>query len=100
MIPPNVFRTEQVSTLLYLLRTELVKGVNVKMQKLSQRLHELRKEKALSQQQVADAVDIGFSTYRRYENGQREPDASTLVRMADFYDVTADYLLGRSDERK
>ena len=39
-------------------------------------------------------------SYRRYEAGEREPDASTLVRMADFYDVTTDYLLGRSDERK
>lgn len=38
-------------------------------------------------------------SYRRYETGEREPDASTLVRMADYYHVTADYLLGRSDNR-
>ena len=70
------------------------------MLKLPERLRILRKEQHLSQQQVAAEVGVGFSTYRRYEGGQREPDASTLARMADFYNVTADYLLGRSDERE
>lgn len=70
------------------------------MLKLSERLRSLRKENDLIQADVAKAVGISLKSYCRYESGEREPDASTLVRMADFYDVTADYLLGRSDERK
>lgn len=70
------------------------------MLKLSERLRILRKEHKLTQTDVAKEVDISLKSYCRYESGEREPDASTLARMADFYDITADYLLGRSDERK
>ena len=59
----------------------------------------LRKERDLTQLQAAEGMNVAFSTYRRYEKKQREPDASTLVQMADFYGVTTDYLLGRSEER-
>lgn len=67
--------------------------------KLAERLKELRKERNLRQEQVAVALDVGMSTYCRYEQGKREPTASVIVRMADYYDVSADYLLGRSEER-
>ncbi len=40
-----------------------------------------------------------MKSYCRYESGEREPTASVLVRIADFYNVTTDYLLGRSDEK-
>lgn len=69
------------------------------MTKLFERLRLLRKELDLSQEKAAAEIGIGFSTYRRYEGGSREPDASTLARMADFYNVSADYLLGRSEKR-
>lgn len=68
--------------------------------KLAERLKELRKESNLRQEQVAVALDIGMATYCRYEQGKREPTASVLCRMADYYGVSADYLLGRSDTRK
>ena len=68
--------------------------------KLAERLKELRKERNLRQEHVAVALDIGMSTYCRYEQGKREPTASVLCRMADYYDVSVDYLLGRSDKRK
>ena len=45
-------------------------------------------------------IDISMSAYCNYEQGKREPTASVLVRMADYYDVSLDYLLGRSDDRK
>jgi transcriptional regulator with XRE-family HTH domain len=45
-------------------------------------------------------MGIPFSTYRRYEKKEREPDASVLVQMADFYNVSLDYLVGRSDKRE
>lgn len=67
---------------------------------LAERLKELRKEKNLRQEHLAVALDIGMATYCRYEQGKREPTASVLCRMADYYDVTTDYLLGRSDARK
>ncbi len=41
-----------------------------------------------------------MSAYCNYEQGKREPTASVLERMADYYDVSVDYLLGRSDSRK
>ncbi len=40
-----------------------------------------------------------MKSYCRYESGEREPTVSVLVRIADFYNVTTDYLLGRSDEK-
>lgn len=70
-----------------------------KMTKLSERLRTLRKERNLTQLLAAEGMDIPFSTYRRYEKNEREPTASVLVQMADFYHVSLDYLVGRSEER-
>ena len=60
---------------------------------------QLRKARGLSQEALAGALGISYSAYRRYESGEREPDASTLWKIADYYTVTVDYLLGRSDWR-
>ena len=68
--------------------------------KLAERLKELRKERGVRQEQVAVALDISMSAYCNYEQGKREPTASVLERMADYYDVSVDYLLGRCDNRK
>ena len=70
------------------------------MTRLSERLYSLRKEQNLTQLLAAEGMGIPFSTYRRYEKKEREPDASTLVKMADFYSVTLDYLVGLKDERQ
>jgi len=69
------------------------------MEILAKNLLELRKDRKLSRQAVADAVQISAKTYERYENGEREPAATTLAALADFFEVSADYLLGRSDRR-
>mgnify|MGYP001075667051 CR=1 FL=1 len=68
--------------------------------KLAERLKELRKERNARQEQVAVSLDISMSAYCHYEQGKREPTASVLCRMADYYDVTTDYLLGRSNKRR
>ena len=68
--------------------------------KLAERLRELRKERNLRQEQAAVALDISMSSYCLYEQGKRDPMASVLCRMADYYDVSVDYLLGRSDKRE
>ena len=69
------------------------------MEILAKNLLELRKDRKLSRQAVADAVQISAKTYERYENAEREPTATTLAALADFFEVSADYLLGRSDCR-
>ena len=69
------------------------------MSKLSERLLLLRKEKNLNQEDLLKPFGVTVRTYRRYETGEREPTVSTLWRMADFYEVSVDYLIGRTDER-
>ena len=69
------------------------------MSNLSERLLVLRKERKLNQEDLVEPFEVTVRTYRRYETGEREPCASTLCKIADFYDVTIDYLVGRSDER-
>jgi len=63
-------------------------------------MKELRKERKLRQEDIAAELNIGITTYCRYELGMREPSVSLLEKMADYYDVSADYLLGRSDNRE
>lgn len=70
------------------------------MEILSKNLLELRKNKGLTRQAVADAIHISVRTYQRYENCEREPTASVLAALADFYDVSIDYLMGRTDKRE
>lgn len=67
--------------------------------KLPERMKELRKEKNLRQEDAASALGLSLSAYCRYELGKREPGASMLETIADFYGVSVDYLLGRKDER-
>jgi len=71
----------------------------IKMTKLAERLYILRKEQNLTQLLAAEGMGIPFSTYRRYEKKEREPDATVLVQMADVYNVSLDYLVGRSDKK-
>lgn len=61
------------------------------------RLKELRKEKAMTLKQVSMELGMPLMTYANYEQGKREPSLSTLNLLCDFYDVTADYLIGRTD---
>lgn len=67
------------------------------MSNLPERLLALRKERKLNQEDIVAKFDLSVRTYRRYETGEREPTASTLVKIADFYGVSTDYLLGRTD---
>lgn len=61
------------------------------------RLKELRKQKNLSQDQLADALDIPSSSLRRYETRGELPKRERLELIADFFTVSIDYLLGRTD---
>lgn len=58
-------------------------------------LTDLRKRKGLSRQNLADELGISIHTYIKYENESVKPPYETLSKLADFYGVTTDYLLGR-----
>lgn len=64
------------------------------------RLDELRRQKKISQAELSKRIGIARTTYSGYENGTREPDHATLEKLADFFDVSIDYLLGRSNEKR
>jgi Helix-turn-helix. len=58
-------------------------------------LHRLRKEKHLTQRELADKLSISRSALSLYESNKREPDFATLKKIADFFNVSLDYLLDR-----
>lgn len=64
---------------------------------LASRLKYLRTKHKKKQQDLADFLGITRQGYAKYENGTGEPDNSTLAKLADFYGVSTDYLLGRTD---
>ncbi|MDY5933571.1 MAG: helix-turn-helix transcriptional regulator [Eubacteriales bacterium] len=61
------------------------------------RLLGLRKQHNLTQRDVASYLSIAQPSYIRYENGTAEPTLDNLSRLADLFDVSSDYLIGRSD---
>ncbi len=63
------------------------------------RIKDLRAEKSVSQNELAKALGLTQQAISAYENGLREPDLETLQKIADFFDVSIDYLLGKSDIR-
>ena len=62
------------------------------------RLKELRVEKGLNQKEVAKILGIAQPTLSGWETGRTQIDYDNLIKAADFYNVTIDYLLGRTDE--
>jgi len=67
---------------------------------LGNRLRYLRKTLNLTQSELANKLGITRGTYAHYEIGKREPDYETLQKIADFFEVSTDYLLGRTDNPK
>ena len=61
------------------------------------RLRELRSQKGVTQQSVADAIGIERSLYVRYEDGSRVPPLKNLLKLADYFEVTLDLLSGRTE---
>ncbi len=66
---------------------------------LSQRLRQLRLEKDLRQDQLAKLVHVEKSSISMYENDVRQPSFDVLIRYAEVFNVSTDYLLGRSNNR-
>ena len=64
------------------------------------RLKELRKEKNISQLKLVLDLSMNQNTISRYETGEREADYKTLIKIADYFNVSIDYLLERTDNPK
>ncbi|HCY79386.1 MAG TPA: transcriptional regulator [Clostridiales bacterium] len=63
-----------------------------------QRIRDLREDADLTQKQVGEAINVPQRTYAYYESGQRMVPPQVLCALADFYNVSVDYILGRVDE--
>jgi transcriptional regulator with XRE-family HTH domain len=64
---------------------------------LDKRLAELRHRKGVSKREIALTLNLEQSTYGKYELGQRQPSLGILQKLADYFFVSTDYLLGKSD---
>ena len=61
------------------------------------RLKELRKRKGISQLRLATDLNTTHNTISRYETGEREPGIDELIKIADYFNVSVDYLIGRTE---
>ena len=68
------------------------------MKELGERLRILRESVKLSQVKMADLLGVKQSSINRYEQGQSAPSLETLVKYADYFDVSMDYIFGRTDK--
>ena len=64
------------------------------------RLKELRKSRGISQQKLATDLHTNQNTISRYETGEREPGIVELIKIADYFHISIDYLVGRTDDPK
>ncbi|MYV21539.1 helix-turn-helix transcriptional regulator [Lactobacillus salivarius] len=75
------------------------KGLVTMDNNIGYRISELRKQAGMSQFQLAKVLDIATSTLGMYETGKREPSLKVMNRIANYFNVTTDYLLGRPDKK-
>ena len=68
------------------------------MPAFASRLKDLRKSQGITQKQVAEGIGVAESYYQVYEYGKKEPTISKLEKLCRYFNVSADYLLGLSDE--
>lgn len=69
------------------------------LKEFGQRLRELRQERGLKQREMADVLKMTLRNYQRVEHGEINIPTLTLCALADYFEVTTEYLLGRSDSR-
>lgn len=68
--------------------------------KIYKRIRDLREDADLTQKQVGEAINVPQRTYAYYETGERMVPPNVLCALADFYGVSVDYILGRTDRRE
>ncbi len=64
------------------------------------RIRDLREDKDLNQEQLASILSVNQATYSRYESGNLEIPLQSLIKLADFYSTSVDYLLNLTDQQK
>ncbi|CDC68181.1 MULTISPECIES: helix-turn-helix transcriptional regulator [environmental samples] len=69
------------------------------MKIFGERLKLLRREKKKTQREMAEFLGVQIRAYQYYESGSFFPEIINLIKLADYFDVSTDYLLGRSDQR-
>ena len=62
------------------------------------RLRDMREDKDLKQRELAKILNVSQTTYSRYEIGELDIPSAALIKLADFYNVSVDYILGRTDK--
>lgn len=70
------------------------------MANFSERLRELRQERGLKQREMAEVCGLKLRSYQQYEYNECYPEVPGLVALADYFDVSLDYLMGRTDVRE
>lgn len=65
-----------------------------------QRIKDLREDKDMKQKEISDMLNIGLSTYQRYEQGKLKIYLETVQELAEFYNVSIDYIAGRTNDKK
>ncbi|MCI8423229.1 MAG: helix-turn-helix transcriptional regulator [Lawsonibacter sp.] len=70
------------------------------MSEFCERLRLLRQERGLKQREMAEQFGLAVNSYQAYEYATRYPEFKGLIAIADFFDVSLDYLVGRSDVRE
>lgn len=68
------------------------------MEILAKRLKEIRESRRIYQRELAEVLGLSFRGYQNYETGQSDPKLPTLIAIADYYGVSIDYLVGRTDD--
>lgn len=66
----------------------------------SERIVQLKKERHLMQKDIASVIHVTTRQYQRYEKNETQPTLRVLIALADYFDVSLDYLVGRSDDPK
>ncbi len=69
----------------------------IDMVNLATRLIELKEKNNVLQKDIAKSVGLSLRSYQRYEYGERNPTSDILIKLADYFDVSLDYLVGRTD---
>lgn len=62
------------------------------------RLRDMREDKDLRQREIAEILNVSQTTYSLYESGELDIPSAALIKLADFYGVSVDYILGRTDK--
>lgn len=89
----NIIPLNLLSVKYFIQYIEYNRGMKV----FGERLVELRKEKKISQAKLAKSLGVSYSVVCYWETDRSEPTAPNIVKIAEFFNVTTDYLLGRSD---